>query len=87
MHGRALVSRASLSRTASASCRGVDSVRSPTHKKLQRSVIGTRLRTLSQRRALNRPHHRPATAIHHRHNRLRGAGQIEDDPVDLRTCR
>src|SRR3954454_20007490 len=84
MPWRARMCSWALCRTASLSRRGMDSVWSPTHKKPQRSVIGTCLRALTQRRAWNRAHHRPAPAIDHRHNRLRGAGQIEDDPVVLR---
>jgi hypothetical protein len=84
MPGRALVSLAALTRTVPAPCRSVDGVRRSAHEKLQRSVSWTRLRTLAQRRARNRPHDGPATAIHHSHDHLRRARQIEDDPVDLR---
>jgi hypothetical protein len=87
MHRRADVSRAALPRPAPASCGAMNSVRSSTHEELQRSVVWTLFRAFGQRRSRNGAHHRSATAIHHRHDHLRGARQLEDDPVDLRTCR
>src|SRR5439155_178459 len=70
MHRRALVSRASLSRTAPAPCRGVNGRRGPTHEESQRLVIGTRFRTVGQGGAVNSAHHGAATAIHDRHDHL-----------------